>query len=156
MFGSKKQHTDIKIIETSEIIDNHDYEIIETIYSDEVKRVPYGNTFKEYVLRIPKFLVGLKRDDHIKKLKDEVRIGEGNFPEYERVKEEIATKENEIKRVNEDMKPLREEIKDARERLLYLKRHLGSDAFTNLMNQYGRTKSKAKEESGKPQAVARG
>ena len=44
--------------------------------------------------------------------------------------------------------PLNEELKDARERLLYLKRHLGSDAYINLMNQYDREKQ-IKEQSKK-------
>ena len=155
MFGSKTVYTDYKVIEIEELEDNHDYEMIETIYVDEIKRTPMGNSFKEYVLRKPKFLVGLRKEKHIKKLKDELRIGSKNFPEYERMRQLVDTKENEIKKAGDDLTPLKNELKDARERLMTLKRHLGSDHYNNLMNQHD-VKKRQEAQSGTPQATARG
>lgn len=145
MFGSKKKYSEYKVISEQELNDNHDVELIETISEQGVHYIPTtAGPTREHVLTKVRYLVGVKRDKHIADLKKQLRVGVKNYVEYENLKTKNEILKTEVESKDKDIHRLTEVKDDLSARLTYLRKHLGTDAFGTLMNEFEHEK-KAKE-----------
>ncbi len=117
------------------------FEVRETIYCDrvvqkEIVNLAQQKVLKEYVLRIPSFLVAIKENKLISNLRKKINIGVDNYPAFENMKEELSIAQNNVIRITNDRKPLEEENRYNIGFMSYLKQHLGSNAYLNYQNSF--------------------
>lgn len=117
------------------------YEVIDSVYEDcvifkDVLTTTNQRMKKEYVLRVPYFHVAKRENTVIKELYDRLNIGDENFEEFNKIREENAELKNEVLRIKNDHKPLQEELRDLMGLTQYLKKTLGSNTYANYLNSY--------------------
>jgi len=160
---NKKEFAEYKILNESELKDNSDIVILESVQDQNIHQVPsrQGGGLKEVVLTKTKFLVGVKRDAYIKKIKKKLKVGVKNYVEFDEMKVFVSKVQKDIIGIEEDFKTKATELRLANAKLLYLKSHLGTDVFNNLLANYenakkGMTRKKAALNVGEAPANARG
>lgn len=140
-------HTAYQVLTKEEFAQAKDVILLEVTHEDSytlVKTLSTATGMKDQVLRKPLFIVGKSRDQALIEARMKVDVGEANYQEYYNAVNKVAELENQVVGVKQDMALKDEMMKDLTDRMAFIKSHLGTNSFLNLMSQYDANKAAKK------------